>query len=56
MPAPEWVMEQWPGSATIIAVRSHGTRDGTPQDETRYYVSSLRTGAKALLRASRQRW
>ena len=38
MPAPEWVMEQWPSSATIIAVRSHGTREGKPQDETRYYV------------------
>ena len=58
-------MEQWPGSATIIAVRSHGTRECKPQDETRYYVfaertyrcdSSLRTGAKALLRAIRQRW
>ena len=56
MPTPEWVMEQWPGSASIIAVRSHGTRDGKPQDDTRYYVSSLRTGAKALLRAIRQRW
>jgi len=53
MPAPEWVMEQWPGSATIIAVRSHGTREGKPQDETRYYVSSLRTGAKAIPPASR---
>ncbi|WP_255024459.1 ISAs1 family transposase [Cyanobium sp. T1G-Tous] len=56
MPAPEWVMEQWPGSSTIIAVRSHGTREGKPQDETPYYVSSLRTGAKALLKAIRQRW
>jgi predicted transposase YbfD/YdcC len=56
MPAPKWVTEQWPGSATIIAVRSHGIRDGKPQDETRYYVSSLRTVAKALLRAIRQRW
>jgi hypothetical protein len=56
MPALEWVMEQWPGSATIIAVRSHGTREGKPQDETRYYVSSLRTGAKAMLKAIRQRW
>lgn len=37
-------------------MRSHGTRDGKPQDETRYYVSSLRTGAKALLKAIRQRW
>lgn len=49
-------MEQWPGSATIIAVRSHGMREGMPQDETRYYVSSLRTGAKGLLRSIRQRW
>jgi predicted transposase YbfD/YdcC len=56
MPAPEWVIEQWPGSATIIAVRSHDTREGKPQDETGYYISSLRTGAKALLRAIRQRW
>ena len=56
MPAPEWVMEQWPGSAMIIAVRSHGTREGKPQNETRYEVTSLHTGAKARLRAVRQRW
>jgi len=49
-------MEQWPGSATIIAVRSHGTLEGKPQDEIRYYVTSLRTAAKALLKAIRQRW
>ena len=36
MPPPEWVVEQWPGSATIIAVRSHGIRDGKPTDQTRY--------------------
>jgi len=65
MPAPEWVVEQWPGSATIIAVRSHGIREGKPQDETRYYVfaertyrcdTSLRTGAKALHRSVWQCW
>jgi predicted transposase YbfD/YdcC len=56
MPAQEWVVEQWPSSATIIAVRSHGVREGKPQDETRYYVTSLRAGAKALLRHVRQRW
>ena len=56
MPAPEPVVEQWPGSATIIAVRSHGVRAGKPTDETRYYVSSLRTGARALLRHVRDRW
>lgn len=49
-------MEQWPGSATIIAVRNHGIRDGKPTDETRYDVSSLRTSAKALLQQVRDRW
>jgi predicted transposase YbfD/YdcC len=56
MPAPEWVVDNWPGSATVIAVRSKGTRDGKPIDETRYYVTSLRTGAVALLRHVRDRW
>jgi hypothetical protein len=50
MPAPAWVIEQWPGSATIIAVRSQGMRDGRPVDETRYYVTSLRTSAKSSLK------
>ena len=36
MPAPEWVMDQWPGSATVIAVRSHGVRENKLSDETRY--------------------
>jgi hypothetical protein len=37
-------------------VRSHGIREDQPQDESRYYVSSLRSGAKAVLRTIRQRW
>lgn len=56
MPAPAWVMENWPGSATILAVRCKGTRGGKPVDEIRYYVSSLRTGAEALLQHVRDRW
>ena len=56
MPAPEWVVENLPGSATVIAVRGKGRRDGKPTDETRYYVTSLRTGAEALLRHVRDRW
>jgi hypothetical protein len=56
MPAPEWLMEQWPGSATIIAVRSQGIRDGRPIDETRFDVTSLRTVAKAWLQHIRDRW
>lgn len=35
MPATEWEVEQWQGSATIIAVLSHGIRESKPQDETR---------------------
>ena len=49
-------MEQWTSSATIIAVHSHGIRNGKPTDEIRYEVPSLRTGAKALLRYVRNRW
>lgn len=56
MPAPEWVVENWPGSATVIAVRSKGIRSGKPIDETRYYVTSLRTGAQSLLQHVRDRW
>ena len=56
LPAPAWVMENWPGSATILAVRCKGTRDGKPVDEIRYYVTSLRTSAKALLQHVRDRW
>ena len=46
----------WPGSATILAVRCKGRRDGKPVDETRYYVTSLRTTATALLQHVRDRW
>lgn len=38
------------GHATIIAVRSHGIRDGRLTDETDHDISSLRTGSQALLR------
>jgi predicted transposase YbfD/YdcC len=56
MPAPPWVMENWPGSAMIIEVSSKGKRQGRRIDETRYTVTSLRTGADALLRHARDRW
>ena len=56
VPAPEWVVERWPGSSTIIAVRSHGIRDGELKNETHYDVTRLRTGTKALLRHVTDRW
>ena len=40
----------------MIAVRSKGRRNGKSIDETRYYVTSLRTSAAALLRHVRDRW
>ena len=36
MPAPGWVVENLPGSATILAVRCKGARDGKSVDEIRY--------------------
>jgi hypothetical protein len=44
------------GSATVIAVRSKGKRNGKSIDETRDYITSLRTSAAALLRHVRDRW
>ena len=35
-PAPECVVEDWPGTATILAVRWKGRRDGNRIDETHY--------------------
>jgi predicted transposase YbfD/YdcC len=56
MVAPEWVVENWPGSATVIAVRCKGRRNGKSIDETRCYFTSLLTSAEALLRHVRDRW
>jgi hypothetical protein len=54
--AREWVAENWPGSATVLAVRCKGSRDGKPLHETRYYVISLHTSGRALLQHVRDRW
>jgi hypothetical protein len=56
MEAPEWINEIWPRSALIIAVRSVGKREGRPIEETRHYVTSLRTTGNALLQHVRDRW
>ena len=37
-------------------MRCKGRRDGKQIDETRYYVTSLRTTATALLQHVRERW
>ena len=43
-----------PSSLQPSAPPQPGIREGKPTDETGYYVSSLRTGAKTLLRTIRQ--
>ena len=53
---PPRVVENWPCSATILAVSCKGTRDGMPVHETRYYVTSLKTTAKVLLQHVRDLW
>ena len=37
-------------------MRCKGSRDGKPVDEIRFYVTSLRNSAKALLQHVRDRW
>jgi hypothetical protein len=56
MPAPNWVVENWPGSDTILAVRCKGARDGKSIFVRCYFVSSLRTSAKGLMKHVRNRW
>ena len=56
MPASEWVTKNWLVSATILAVRCKGRRDGKQIDETLYYDTSLRTTATALLQHVRDRF
>ena len=49
-------MEKWPGNETFNAEQTYLTREGTPTDKTCDDVSSLHTGANALLKAMRQCW
>jgi predicted transposase YbfD/YdcC len=56
MPAPKWVVQNWPGSATVIDVWSRCKRDGKSIDETRYYVKGLRACADDPLRQVCDRW
>lgn len=56
MPAPDWVMEQWPGSATIIAVLSHGMRGVQAAGQDPLLRHEFAHRCKTLLKAVRQRW
>jgi len=48
LPPPYRVVQQWPGSAPHIAVRSHGFRLGKPTNQTRSWLLRLRTRADIL--------
>ena len=41
MAAPEWVEENWPGSAPILAVHCKGRRDGKPVDDIDDYGTTV---------------
>lgn len=56
MAAPEWVEENWPAGAMVPAVHCQGSRGGKLVHEIRYFVTSMRTRAKALLQHLRDRW
>jgi hypothetical protein len=47
MPAPEWVAENWPASATILAVRCKGVREGEPIENSWHWpgVTQLKEDA-----------
>jgi hypothetical protein len=56
MPAPEWVAENWPGSATVHAVRCKGTRDGKAVDETVNKSPGNRSGGGMNMRLIVPQW
>jgi hypothetical protein len=48
--------ESWPGVSWIVELVTSGTRRGKPFRQVRYFITSLRTATKALLRLGWQRW
>jgi predicted transposase YbfD/YdcC len=54
--APEHIRENWPGCSWIVELITTGTRRGKPIEQAHYFLTSLRTTPKALLRLIRQRW
>jgi hypothetical protein len=50
------IRERWTGAILIIELVSNGRRDGKPFCHLHYFITTLRTSPKALLRLVRQRW
>jgi hypothetical protein len=54
--ASEAICERWAGASWIIELVSTGRRDGKPFHHVHFFITTLRTSPKALLRLVRQRW
>jgi hypothetical protein len=54
--ATETIRERWAGATWIIELVSTGRRDGKPYDHVHFFINTLHTSPKALLRLVRQRW
>jgi hypothetical protein len=54
--APEPIKENWPDSSWIVEVVTTVISKGKRTERTHYFLTSLRTAPKALLRLVRQRW
>lgn len=54
--ATEAIRERWIGASWIIELVSSGQRDGKPFRHVHYFITTMRTSPKALLRLVRQRW
>jgi predicted transposase YbfD/YdcC len=54
--ATETIRERWVGASWIIELVSTGWRDGKTFQHVHYFITTLRTSPKALLRLVRQRW
>lgn len=54
----EWLAreDQWPGLASIAAIEAQRRIGRKKTKETRYFISSLKGGAKQLMQAARKHW
>ena len=54
--ATDSIRERWVGASWIVELVSQGRRDGKPFHQVHYFITTLRTSPKVLLRLVRQRW
>jgi predicted transposase YbfD/YdcC len=54
--APDHIKANWPGCSWIVEVISTVNRKSKRVEQAHYFLTSLRTAPKALLRLVRQRW